>query len=476
MAEELEKSWYTKYRPSTMEDYCGDSIKDTVNKRFRRREDMPHVIMVDGPRGTGKTTFSRIISKYFLCQNFSEDGPCGECEMCQQIDEILISGETTQVECPGVTELDATIMNGKEAIQEVLEDAKQEPIYTDIKVLIVDECHMISSAGQNSMLKIIEDIPKHLVVIFATTNPEKVLQTIKSRCQLTLHTQKQTIESMTHRLEQICKLEGLVYSEEALRLISKNGNRVPRECINLLETISKTYNREVTVDNIVNYIGDESNDLYIDYFNAANKSLCDILVYVRALRDKDGMDIGKFAENLSKFVLDSMYIKHGIALEEYPPEYIKAVKQLFDTYTSSDFDVLLQCMEYLNHNLTAENQERNETLLVITAMRISKIGLLANGLSNEQENGEEENRISLLEHSKRLKVDNSKALEKLKMDLSLENISEEFDEVTTISDTANIIDEVSLPSFISEEVIEENDKPEFDKESIGSEVDDFFDN
>ena len=137
--DDIGRSWYTKYRPKTMEEYSGPTIKNIVAKRFNKRSNMPHVIMIYGNRGCGKTTFARIISKYYLCENPHEDGtPCEECEMCQAINEILISGESTQVECPGVTEIDATVMNGKDAIQEVLDDAIQAPIYTQYKVLIVD--------------------------------------------------------------------------------------------------------------------------------------------------------------------------------------------------------------------------------------------------------------------------------------------------------------------------------------------------
>lgn len=474
MADELGKSWYTKYRPATMEEYSGPKIKDIVSKRFTKRSNMPHVIMIHGSRGCGKTTFARIISKYYLCQNPAEDGtPCEECEMCQSINEILIGGESSQVECPGVTELDATIMNGKEAIQEVLDEALQSPIYSDFKVLIVDECHMISNAGQNSMLKIIEDIPSHLVVIFATTDPQKVLQTIKSRCQLTLEARKQSVKDMADRLMQISQMEGLTVSKEALEIIARKGNRVPRECINLLEGIAKTYDGEVTVDNVREHLGGVSSELYMEYFTAANKSLSAILIFIKKLKTED-VKLNEFVSGLMAFALDSMYIKHGISLEDYPVDYVKAVKELFDIYGSSDFDVLLQILEYLSNNLTAEDEAKNELLLTTTAMRISKIQLLANGLAKEQSEAITENKISLYEHSQKLKVNNADLAEQMKMDVTPADLSESFDGVTQVINTQGLLDSVQLPKIDITE--EEDDDTQNVRMSLGNEIDEFFDN
>ncbi|MBO5387974.1 MAG: AAA family ATPase [Lachnospiraceae bacterium] len=474
MADELGKSWYTKYRPATMEEYSGPKIKDIVSKRFTKRSNMPHVIMIHGSRGCGKTTFARIISKYYLCQNPAEDGtPCEECEMCQSINEILIGGESSQVECPGVTELDATIMNGKEAIQEVLDEALQSPIYSDFKVLIVDECHMISNAGQNSMLKIIEDIPSHLVVIFATTDPQKVLQTIKSRCQLTLEARKQSVKDMADRLMQISQMEGLTVSKEALEIIARKGNRVPRECINLLEGIAKTYDGEVTVDNVREHLGGVSSELYMEYFTAANKSLSAILIFIKKLKTED-VKLNEFVSGLMAFALDSMYIKHGISLEDYPVDYVKAVKELFDIYGSSDFDMLLQILEYLSNNLTAEDEAKNELLLTTTAMRISKIQLLANGLAKEQSEAITENKISLYEHSQKLKVNNADLAEQMKMDVTPADLSESFDGVTQVINTQGLLDSIQLPKIDIAE--EEEDNTQNMRMSLGNEIDEFFDN
>ena len=476
MSEEQEvgKSWYTKYRPRTMEEYSGPTIKNIVQKRFTKKSNMPHVIMIQGNRGCGKTTFARIISKYYLCENPHEDGtPCEECDMCQSINDILISGESSQVECPGVTEIDATIMNGKEAIQEVLDDALQAPIYSEYKVLIVDEVHMVSNAGQNSMLKIIEDIPPHLIVIFATTNPEKVLQTIKSRCQLTLEARKQSVKDMAHRLMEISTLEKLTVSNEALEIIARKGNRVPRECINLLEGIAKTYDGQVTINNVKEYLGGVSSDLYIDYFKAANSSLANVLLFNKRLRDND-VKLNDFVSGLMQFALDSMYIKHGISLEDYPLDYVKAVKELFEMYSSNDFDMLLQVLEYLSNNLTDEDASKNELLLTTTAMRISKIELLANGLANESGQAIVENKISLYEHSKQLKVDNEEIAEQMKIDVTPADIKESFGDIRQVVGTAGLLDNIHLPDIDVPEDSKDDDKKE--KLNLGEAIDDFFDN
>lgn len=474
MADELGRSWYTKYRPTTMEEYSGPTIKNIVAKRFTKRENMPHVILIHGSRGCGKTTFARLICKNYLCENPHEDGtPCEECNMCLSINEILIGGESTQVDCPGVTEIDATIMNGKEAIQEVLDDAVQTPLYSQYKVLIVDEVHMVSNAAQNSMLKIIEDIPQHLVVIFATTNPEKVLPTIKSRCQLTLEAKKQSVKDMVHRLKQISELEKLDFSIEALEVIAKKGNRVPRECINLLEGIAKTYDGRVHIEDVQDYLGGVSSELYMEYFKAANKSLSEILLFIKKLRDND-VKLSDFVSGLMGFALDSMYIKHGISIEEYPTDYIKAVKELFDMYNSSDFDMLLQILEYLSNHLSDEDTSKNEILLTTTAMRIAKIDLLANGLANESNTAIAENKISLYEHSKKLKTNNEDIVEQMKVDVTPADIKESFGDIRQVANTAGILDLSNLPDLNTVPDVVEEHKEE--KVVIGEEVDSFFDN
>ena len=477
MAEFDSKSWYTKYRPKNIQEYSGERIRKVVEQRFKNRADMPHVIFIHGTRGCGKTTFARIISKYYLCENPNEDGsPCEECQTCQELNEVLISGETG-VEVPGVQEIDATVMNGKEAIQEVLDDAIIAPMYTEFKVLIIDEVHMVTPQAQNSMLKIIEDIPSHLVVIFATTNPEKVLQTIKSRCQLTLEARKQTVPDMVARLKHIAGLEGCTVSDKALEIIAKKGDRVPRECINILESVAKTYDREITLDNVKDYLGDAGSELYAQYFEAANSDLISIMNFIYKLRSID-TKLGPFITGLMEYTLDAMYVKHGVNTEEYPSEYVKQIKRLFDNYESQDFDMLLQVLEAADRAVT-ENEKKNEVTLTIAAMRIGKIKLLASGLANIQEQAIAENKISMVEHSKLVNKNQNKISEQLKIAITPSLLKEEFDNATVVADDIDIkAPTFEVPKVNMDELAMISSKTNTMREvpsATSSEVDDFFD-
>lgn len=459
MADMAEKAWYRKYRPYTMKDYCGERIKQVVQNRFTSEKNRPNVLMIYGTKGCGKTTFARIISKYYLCESPVNGEPCEECEICKSINEILIDGEPG-VECPGVTEVDTTTYNGKNDVQQIIEDAEIAPIYTKYKIIIFDECHEMSKAAQNSLLKIIEDIPPHLVVIFATTDPDKVIGTIHSRCQLKLEARKQSVEDMKDRLLEIANLEGLTTSEDALRLIAKKGDRIPRECINLLENVAKNYNNNVLLENVIESTGDVASEIYMEFFRASNTSLMRVLQFNRTLKEKR-ISAHDFMSGIMRFSIDAMYIKHGIALEDYTPEYVKQIKELYNTYTSGDFDMLLQILEYASNSL-GKDDAKNEVILITTAMRIGKIKLLADGLRHEQLEASKENNESIVSYSKRTKqMINPDSVKQVITPDSLSKISIGLKEVTDIKDkllssaSLSVAPEVSL---VPDDTLRKEDK------------------
>lgn len=480
MSDTVGRSWYTKYRPVTMEEYQGPEIKNIVAKRFKSRENMPHVIMISGKRGCGKTTFARIITKYYMCENPHPDGtPCEECQTCQDINERLINSDSSLgCDAIGIMEVDATINNGKTSIQDILDDAIEPPLIGDFKVIIFDECHELSRAAQNSLLKTIEDVPEHLIVIFATTNPEKVLPTIMSRCQLKLEARRQSVEDMAERLKKISELEGLKVSMEALRIISKLGERIPRECINLLESVATSNDGEVTVDTVTSTLGMQTSEVYFEFYNAANKGLEDILAFVRNIAGDDKQS-ETFVNGLIKFTFDSMYIKHGISLEDYTLEQIKAVKELFKLYDTNDFDMLLQILDDMSKQYsTLSGQGNLELLLTTTAMRVSKIKLLASGLNTTASDAIKENKISLYEHAKKLKENMGNADMLDESTLEVEDLQSEFSGLKQVENSAGLLDSKLFniePEEETEETLPEPVENDDSKSRVDSILDSFFD-
>lgn len=480
MSDTVGRSWYTKYRPVTMEEYQGPEIKNIVAKRFKSRENMPHVIMISGKRGCGKTTFARIITKYYMCENPHPDGtPCEECQTCQDINERLINSDSSLgCDAIGIMEVDATINNGKTSIQDILDDAIEPPLIGDFKVIIFDECHELSRAAQNSLLKTIEDVPEHLIVIFATTNPEKVLPTIMSRCQLKLEARRQSVEDMAERLKKISELEGLKVSMEALRVISKLGERIPRECINLLESVATSNDGEVTVDTVTSTLGMQTSEVYFEFYNAANKGLEDILAFVRNIAGDDKQS-ETFVNGLIKFTFDSMYIKHGISLEDYTLEQIKAVKELFKLYDTNDFDMLLQILDDMSKQYsTLSGQGNLELLLTTTAMRVSKIKLLASGLNTTASDAIKENKISLYEHAKKLKENMGNADMLDESTLEVEDLQSEFSGLKQVENSAGLLDSKLFniePEEETEETLPEPVENDDSKSRVDSILDSFFD-
>lgn len=412
-------SFARKYRPRTFQEYLGPTIRQVLSNRFSDPKNFPQTILLYGTRGTGKTSAARLIAKEYHCLNRVDGHACGHCEMCEEIDNKLISAEAG-VTAMGVQEVDIASESGKASIDSILEDALIEPMYPlNYKVLILDEFHMATKSAQNRLLKIFEEPPKHLIFILCTTNPENILDTILSRCQLKIEVKKASIDELADRLLYVCKQEGIKTSMDALKIIAKKADRVPREALMLLESVAKNFNYEVTVDNVQKQTGDVSSKTYIDFYRAANNSLESILLFNKYLKEND-ITAKNFLNGLTRFTLDCLYVKYAINLDDYPPEYIKAVKEIFKIYTSDDLDTLLQIIEYAV-KLIDSNDTKAELIITTTALRISKIKLLSGGLVKQDIQAEKENKASMLAYKGLIKEDeeNSRKIANTKVTSSL---------------------------------------------------------
>lgn len=399
-------SWHRKYRPSSFDDYMGENVKNTIVNRLKDRDSIPNTIMLYGTRGTGKTSMARLIAKEIHCMNPVDGHSCGECEMCKEIDQYITSTEAG-AECFGITEVDAASTTGKGGISEIMEDAIQAPIFPlEHKIIILDECHQLSTAAQNSLLKIIEEPPPFLIFILCTTDPQKVIDTIHSRMQLKIEVRKKSIDEIVNKLTYIASQENLVTSPQALQIIAKKGDRIPRDCITLLEKVAKSNGNVVDINGVRAILEEVGTEIYIDYFKAANTSLESIMEFNKKLKDGD-ISIKTFTNGLVRFVLDACYVKHGVALDDFSIDFVKQAKELFKIYTSSEFDVLLQVVEQASRSVS-DDDTKGELIITNTALRIGKIGLLAQGLGSEQRQAEKENTASLKNYKNWLSEDESR--------------------------------------------------------------------
>ena len=207
MAEDLENlPYHRKYRPNTLARYIGnEKLKETAMKALSSGK-RPQVILLWGDSGCGKTTFARLLAKEYSCLDRDENlGACGQCINCQTIDDYIATGDTSIL--TNIQEIDITDQSGKKDLDAVLADMELPSYDNEWKIYIMDECHMASAGLQNRLLKIAEEPPEHVLILLCTTNPEKLIDTLKNRCQLQLHVTKPKVKELAGLLRYVCENE-----------------------------------------------------------------------------------------------------------------------------------------------------------------------------------------------------------------------------------------------------------------------------
>ena len=323
MQESLYQPLFLKYRPQKLEDILGqDSVKETLINAIEN-EKIVHAYLLTGPRGSGKTSTARIIAKSLNCTNASDAKspsvqPCGTCESCVSI------ANSSSVD---VTEIDAASHGQVADARNLIEKVNLASVAGKYRVYIIDEVHMLSTAAFNALLKVVEEPPRNVVFVLATTEFDKVPKTISSRCQQ-LRFKPITIADVLKRMNYVAAEEKLNISDEALEAIAKHSDGAMRDALALLDQIGVFSNPEQAVDKekVLDIIGAVSNDDLEHLFSTIlNRDLAELIKQMDKM-----ISFGKepliICQELNNFVLD-LLTNISLGNDDFAPELIKMIKE-----------------------------------------------------------------------------------------------------------------------------------------------------
>lgn len=313
---------YRKYRPKNLQEVIGqEHVKKALTNAISLNK-ISHAYLFTGPRGTGKTSIARILAKSLNCKEGPTVTPCEICPSC-----VDIKNSTPM----DVIEIDAASNRKVEDAQNILEKIQYIPVNGKYKIYIIDEVHMLTNHAFNALLKTLEEPPENVVFILATTEPQKVLETITSRCQR-FDFRRITTDDIINHLKNISKLEKIKIDDDALFTIAKNAAGGMRDSLALLDQVSVLDGaKTITSDDVNKLLGRLSFDML---------------------------------NNLSNFIIDSK-----------PQD---AIELLADIYNSGNepSQILTNMMGYLKNLLIVKNCQGDNLLLELTQLNSSQVAIL----------------------------------------------------------------------------------------------------
>ncbi|MFO7298613.1 MAG: DNA polymerase III subunit gamma/tau [Actinomycetes bacterium] len=351
---------YRKYRPQTFDEVIGQGHVTTTLAREVAEGRVAHAYLFAGPRGTGKTTTARILAKALNCENRHKDGtPCNECSSCVAITE----GTSLDV-----LELDAASHNSVEDIRDIrVSVTTVASVETSKRVFVLDEAHMLSKAAGNALLKTLEEPPDHVVFVLATTEPYKLLDTIRSRTQrFDFH--PVAIDELAGYLSTICDREGYQAEPAALVAIARHAGGSVRDSLSLLEQVAALGNGKVDSPGVRRALGLSGSEAMMTLARAVAENDAKAALELVAEMAGDGVD-------LRRFVSEAISFFRGVFLAQYAPnlaEISDESEDVHEMWTKAAEIVprsdVLRSIDLLSEALVKLREGREERLMTELAL------------------------------------------------------------------------------------------------------------
>lgn len=288
-----------KWRPLTFEDVIGQEHITGTLKRAIQKKRVAHAYIFTGTRGVGKTTTARILARALNCENGPTPQPCNTCEICRAI----ISGSSFDV-----LEIDGASNNGVDQIRELRENIHYSSMGGKHRVYVIDEVHMLTRGAFNALLKTLEEPPKNVIFIFATTEPQKIPETIQSRCQR-FDFRRIATEQVLKQLETICTREEIPFEKTALHLVARKADGSMRDALSLLDQIYSFCKDQITEKDVRSVLGLVDTDVYNTIIEAmASKTPSVVLQAVEDVLTR-GFDLSEFLTGFQEYIRTLLFAR-----------------------------------------------------------------------------------------------------------------------------------------------------------------------
>ena len=405
---------YRKFRPAKFSELVGqEHITKTIKNQILS-DRVGHAYLFNGGRGTGKTSIAKILARAVNCLNLQDGEPCNECEICKS----ALDGSLTDI-----VEMDAASNNSVEDVREIREAVNFLPTKAKYRVYIIDEVHMLSTGAFNALLKTLEEPPKHVKFLLATTEPQKIPATILSRCQR-FDFKRISNEDIIKRLKIVCEESKIEISDEALNLIATLAEGGMRDALSILERCNQDGEDKIDENKIRDLVGIPK----ITYIKQIVESIInyDVDSSLKTIEEiiKEGKDLNNLLWEIIKYVKDILLFKSTGSIQTYTKEEVEDIKVLSEKISKEDLINLICNLSELENSMKMSTQK-----LIIFQTGIIK-------LCNKQDI-----------HKSEKNVDNGSGNSSANNNFSLNNLEQRVTKIENFIRASNFAGKGSKPNF-----------------------------